>query len=166
MSKEMNLKFKWTQELFLLASMAAYDYESKKTSKKYIGWALIALAQIGVLLALRLGNIVPLFVATFLIIYWYWVRRVIRLNLAKRDFQSLKDEDKVFEIEVGKKGLSVNNNFIEWQGISMAISLKDGFLIYLGHQPLFIPAPVFKDIENKNRFASILKSHIENYQKI
>ena len=68
-----------------------------------------------------------------------------------------------FEGEADETGLKLNETRIGWEEVRRVVSFNEGFVLDYNGLLLFIPASAFSSLEEKNRFAALLKEHIEAY---
>ena len=165
MSKEISISFLWDKKTYINASKVAYDYELKKSNRKYIGWFFIALTQFGVVAAMKKGSIGLLLVSTFLVLYWYLFRWKMRKKVIERTFDKLSNANQTYHLKISKDTLSINQKALEWSDITKVLVLDEGVFIYLQEDALFIPNNAFKEIEEKNDFLNILKNQVSQYSR-
>ncbi len=165
MSKEINIEYIWDKGTYLKASKVAYDYELKKSNKRYIGWFFIALTQFGVVAAMKKGSIALLLISTILVVYWYFFRWGIRKKVIETTFDKLENANQKYKLTLTNENLSINENKITWEEITQVTALEEGIFIYLDQNSIFIPSSAFKDIQERNEFLTILKSKVSNYSR-
>ncbi len=166
MSKNIELSYIWDRDTYLKASKLAYDYELKRSNKKYIGWLFIALTQFGVVAAMQKGSIGLLLISTILVLYWYYLRWPLRERFIKKSFKKLPNADMRYVIKILNDNFYINDKEIEWEKISEVLALEDGVFVYLGNDSIFVPNSAFKKIEDRNDFLTILKSKVDNYTRV
>ena len=165
MSKEIDISYTWDKETYVKASKVAYDYELKKSNRKYIGWFFIALTQFGVVAAMKKGSISLLLVSSFLVLYWYFFRWGLRKKVIETTFDKLENANQQYNVKISNEQLTINESPILWEDISQVTSLKDGLFIYLNQNSIFIPSSAFKNMEEKNDFLTLLKEKVSNYTR-
>jgi len=165
MFKNIDIKYQWNKETFLLASKAMYDFDMKHSPKRFLGWMFIALTQFGVVGALKKDAFGLLIVSTFLVIYWYALRWPLRKIMLLKGFNNSSIKDKQFVMSANKDGLALDSKLITWNDLKEVISLKDGFLLYYGESFLFIPKNAFLSIDEKDRFSHLAKDNAAFYKK-
>jgi len=164
-SKTINISYTWDKETFLKASKAIYDYELNNSNRKYWGWLFIALLQFGVVAALKKEAVGLLFISTFLVIYWYMLRWSLRKRFISKTFDKSPNANHNYNVVLDLKAITIDNNPILWSDIKKVISLKEGFLLYHKDEFFFFPSSTFKDMDERNEFASIAKDKVTNYIK-
>ena len=154
------IEYTWTKELFLKAGKSAYDYELKNSPKRFLGWIFIAMAQFGVVMAMKKGAGGLLIISTIFLIYWYLLRWPIRKIIIKKSFDKSPLANHNFKITIKEDGLYFDNNKISWDEILKIVSVENGFLLYLNSDYLYFPYSAFKNIEEKNRFKEEAKKRV------
>ena len=157
MSKEIKINFTYTKELALKASKLFYDYDMKNSSKKYIGWLFIAMMQFGVVGALKHNSFGILFVATFLVIYWYYIRWYIRKFIILKYYDKSNTNNKKVVFSLNDDGLSNLENIISWDNIVRVIKLDDVILLQTNTNTLYFDKQSFNSYKNMQKFLSIMK---------
>jgi len=157
MSKSVEVKFTWSKDLAIKASKLYYDYDMRTSSKKYVGWLFIALMQFGVVGALKHDSFGLLFVSTFFVVYWYYIRWFVRKRMIIKfyDKSGLDARDVVFVLE--DDGLHYNDTLIDWDSISKVVKFDDGILIQTTDSTLFFQRESFKSYKDVQRFMEMMK---------
>jgi hypothetical protein len=155
------ISYIWDKEIYLKATKIAYDYELKRSSKRFIGWIFIAMSQFGVVQAMKGGGVGLLLLSSILILYWYYFRWEIRKSILIKNFKKSPNANHKFNILANEKGITIDDRLIQWSKIEEIISLRDGFLLYYDNSFLFFPLNAFKDIEKKNQFGLLVKANIK-----
>jgi len=150
--KDIKIEFTWNEELAKKSFDEIYKYEFNNSAKKYIGWFFIALLQFGVVAALKKGDITLLAFSTFMLIYWYYIKKII----AKKRFLKLNSKPKNVKIIANKDGLHFINENISWKWdeIEDIKKLDNGLIIVKYPNHYFIPNSGFKSIEDRSSFLS------------
>jgi hypothetical protein len=161
----LSFTFNWDKDRFLKASKAAYKYEMRYSPKRYIGWLFIALTQFGVVAAMKKGSVGLLFVSTFLVLYWYFLRWPMRRRIIEKMYDKGIDKNHTYHVTVDENGVTIDCKTIPWRDFLSVISLDDGFLLYSEDAFFFFPASAFHDLETKNSFAQLAKNYATSYQK-
>ena len=86
MSKQVEASFVWSESVALRSSELFYKYEFRHSYRRYLGWLFIAMAQFGVVGALKHDAYGMLIVSSFLLLYWYGVRWQLRKRLVLSQF--------------------------------------------------------------------------------
>jgi len=158
MSKNVEVKFTWSKDLAIKASKLYYDWDMKISGKKYVGWIFIAMMQFGVVGALKHDSFGILFVSTFLVIYWYYIRWFLRKRMIVKFYEKsgLDAQDVVFTLL--EDGLHYNEALIGWDDIIKVIKFDDGILIQTIDSTLFFQREAFKSYDDVQRFMKIMKN--------
>jgi len=153
--KDIKINFTWSEELAKKSFDEIYKYEFNNSAKKYIGWFFIALLQFGVVGALKKGDITILSFATFMLIYWYYIKKII----AKKRFIKLNCKPTKVQIIANKDGLRfINENITwKWNEVQDIKKLDNGLIVTKEPNHYFIPNSGFKSIEDRSAFLFFLK---------
>jgi len=157
------ISFKWDSQNFKKAFESAYTYEYKNSARRYIGWLFIAMAQFGVVAALKGGVFGLLLLSTLLIFYWYVVKKWLLFKRALRAYENSSLKDKEIKLFASKSGIEQDENLIDWSSIRGVVPVGDDIMLYLEDRPYYIPALAFKSIEDKNSFKELAKSEGKLY---
>jgi len=158
MSKNIEIKFRWSKDLAIKASKLYYDWDMKASSKRYIGWLFIAMMQFGVVGALKHDAFGLLFISTFLVIYWYYIRWFVRKRMIVKFYEKsgLDDTDVVFVLQ--DDGLHYDDTLIGWDDISTVVKFDDGILIQTTDYTLFFQRDAFSSYKDMTRFLDVMKT--------
>ena len=159
MSREVTFSYVWDEATAIKASELFYRYELKHSPKRFLGWFFIAMSQFGVVGALKHDAYGLLILSTVFLIYWYYLRWIIRKRIALKYFCNSSMADQTFEVSVGKKGVFQNGLLLPWNKISSVIEQQDGFLLYTEEGSLFFPLDAFDSGKTRQHFRNIVKSH-------
>ncbi len=165
MSKDIEIEYLWSKELFLQASRATYEFELRHSPKRFLGWFFIAMTQFGVVGALKKDAYGLLLVSSVLVIYWYFFRWRIRKFIISKTYNKSTAKETHFSMQAKQDGINVNGTLLRWQEITEAVSLQEGFLLYYGDTFLYIPKYAFKSVEQKDLFSHVAKDNVVNYRK-
>ena len=159
MSKPIEINFVYTKELAIKASKLFYDYDMKNSSKRYIGWLFVALMQFGVVGALKHDSFGLLFVSTFLVIYWYYIRWYVRKGMIVKfyDKSNINNRDVLFILD--KSGLHYEEEVIAWDNVVKVIKFDDGALVQTDSNSLFFHRDFFCSFDDMQSFLSQMKEH-------
>ena len=164
-SKPIEINYTWSEDIFISASQATYEFELKHSPKRFLGWFFIALSQFGVVAALKKESYALLLLSSALVIYWYLLRWPIRRFMIKKAFQSSQNQNHNFSILAKKEGIEVNSTLIQWKEITEVIALEGAFLLYYGKNFLFIPKTALKSNDEIKRFEKLVKQSVASYKK-
>ncbi len=153
------ISYIWNQDNFNKLFNKAYDYQFKNSPRRYIGWLFIALAQFGVVAALKKGSIGLLLFSTIMILYWYYIKKLIVKKRAYKEFLNSPLKDKKIELLVNEEGIEQNGNKLPWSQIDKIIPIEDDILILANNKSYYIPSNGFKSIEDKSYFKKLAKEH-------
>jgi len=158
MSKSIEVKFTWSKDLAIKASKLYYDWDMKSSGKKYVGWIFIAMMQFGVVGALKHDSFGILFISTFLVIYWYYIRWFVRKRMIVKFYEKsgLDDTNVVFVLQ--DDGLHYNDTVIDWDNIYKVVKFDDGILIQTMDSTLFFQRESFKSYKDVQRFMEMMKN--------
>lgn len=153
-----NIKYIWNEKLAIKAAQDIYEYELKKSNKRYIGWFFVALTQFAIVGALKHDAFGLLFVSTFLMIYWYILRWPIRKYFIKRTFIKSPFANKTITLQIKKDGIYKEElSQVSKNNIKDIIKLEDGIIIYYNGGNLYFPNEAFKDKRDIQKSISLLK---------
>jgi len=159
MSKPVEIRFIWSKEAAVKASKLYYDWDMKHSSKRYIGWLFIALVQFAIVGALKHHVFGLLYLSTFLVIYWYYIRWYIRKRMIVRYYERSQTEKREVLFTLTDEGLSYEDVLIDWDHIFKAVKFDDGILLQTLKHTLFFEKDAFDSYDEMQRFLSIMKQH-------
>jgi hypothetical protein len=157
MSKPVEIRFTWSKEAAVKASKLYYDWDMKHSSKRYVGWFFIALVQFAIVGALKHHVFGLLYLSTFLVIYWYYIRWYIRKRMIVRYYDRSHIEDKEVLFTLTDEGLSYEDILIDWDHIFKVVKFDDGVLLQTLNHTLFFEKSAFRSYDEMQRFLSIMK---------
>ncbi len=163
-SKEIKISFIWNKDNFLKAFESAYSYEFKNSVRRYIGWLFIAMAQFGVVFALKGGKIALLMLSTILIIYWYYIKKILIKRKALKEFENSTLKNKKINLIFDEDGIKQNEKLIKWRDVKGIVEINDGFLLYINSTIYYIPFNAFTKIEDKSELKKLLKEKGKLYE--
>jgi hypothetical protein len=129
----------------------------KASGKRYVGWLFIAMMQFGVVGALKHDSFGILFISTFLVIYWYYIRWFLRKRMIVKFYEKsgLDAQDVVFTLV--DDGLHYHESTIGWDDITKVIKFDDGILVQTIDSTLFFQREAFKSYKDVQRFMEMMK---------
>ncbi len=157
-SEPIRISYLWDRENFEKSFESAYTYHYKNSARRYIGWLFIAMAQFGVVAALKKGEVGLLMLSTLLILYWYVVRKWLLRRRALRQFESSPFKNRKIEMLVTDEGIARGDEFIPWEEIEGIVPADEALILYQQGKEFYIPLTAFEDIEAVSRFKSLAKS--------
>ena len=165
MSSPLKMAYLWDEQTYIDASKHAYTYELKHSHKRFLGWIFIALTQFGVVSVMKGGGAGLLLLSGLLVTYWYLLRWQLRKSMLLKNFAHSSNANQQFQIDANEEEIHINGTKIAWENILEAVSLKSGFLLYYDATFIYIPSQAFKDIEDKNSFATLAKEKVTHYTR-
>ena len=156
-SKPINIRYKWDKENFEKAFSNSYNYQYKQSARRYIGWFFLAMAQFGVVAALKGGSIGLLMLSTILIFYWYGVKKWLVHKRALAAFENSPLKNSIITLQITQEGLKQEDTFIPWSDIQGVVPIENDILLYHANRVFYIPATAFEAYEDKSRLKSLAK---------
>jgi len=161
MSDAIHISYRWDRENFEKLFVSSYKYQFNHSVKRYIGWLFVALLQLGVVAALKKDSIGLLLFSTIALFYWYYAKRVIAYQRAKRSFEKSPFKDNTISIDVSEKGFDIHSQEGEahwdWDEVDEMITLGDDIVLYKYPYFHYIPAIGFASVEEKSYFKTMAK---------
>jgi len=157
MSKSIVLSLEWSNLLALKASKLYYDYDMKNSAKRYIGWFFIAMMQFGVVGALKHDAFGLLFIATLLVVYWYYGRWFFRQKMLQRFYDKMPSVSEKLTFKVDTTGLYHAQTLIPWEEIIKVIVFDDGILTQTHDTTLFFQNSAFENFEDRKCYLEMAK---------
>ena len=154
------ISYIWNEDNFNKLFNRAYEYQFKNSPRRYIGWLFIAIAQFGVVAALKKGSIALLLFATILIVYWYYIKKLIIKKRAYKEFLNSPLRNKKIELIVNQNGIEQNGKKLPWSQIEQIIPIEDDILIIANNKSYYIPSNGFKSLEDKSYFKKLAKEKL------
>ncbi|NPA29848.1 MAG: hypothetical protein GXO33_06685 [Epsilonproteobacteria bacterium] len=162
----LRVRFRFDEATYLKGAKIAYDVMMKHTGRKYVGWFFIALAQFGVVGALRAGTYGLLLLSTLLLLYWYVLRWPLRKAALKRVFHRSPYADRDLTLEAQEGGLCVDDKCIPWFEFTRVLATPQGYLLDMSDAFLFIPRDAFEDDKTRTAFVALMRAHVKRFEKI
>ncbi len=156
MSK-VKISYIWDEQNFNKLFNKAYNYQFKNSPRRYIGWLFIALAQFGVVAAFKKGSIAILLFSSILLIYWYYIKKILVKRRAYKEFLDSPLKDKRIELIVNRDGIEQGDTKILWSDIEEVVPIGDDILIVSKNRSYYIPSSGFESIEERSYFKSLAK---------
>ena len=150
MSNVFNTKYIWSEEVAILSSELFYKYEFRHSYRRYMGWAFIAMAQFGVVGALKHDAYGMLILSSFLLVYWYGIRWQLRKRLAQRLFHASPLANQEVLTSFDAQGMKTDDVLTPWQEIQKVVEVANGFLFYGKSQSNFFPKNAFSSSEDRD----------------
>jgi hypothetical protein len=155
--KPVKIHFIWSKELAVKASKLYYDWDMKNSSKRYIGWLFIALVQFTIVGALKHHAFGLLYLSTFLVIYWYYIRWYIRKRMITKYYDRSKLDREDVHFTLSDEGLYYETELIDWDHIFRVVNFADGILIQTLNHTLFFEKSAFGSYDEIQRFLAMMK---------
>ena len=156
-SKPLSISYRWDQENFKKAFEKSYAHQYKHSVRRYIGWLFIAMAQFGVVAALKGGSVGLLMLSTLLIFYWYVVKKQLVYRKARKAYGNSPLKDQMIRLKVTEAGIEQEGRLIPWEALRGVVPLEDDILLYYGQEAFYIPSGAFASIEEKSALKSLAK---------
>ena len=155
--KPIEISYIWDRGNLEKAFSKSYTHQFKNSARRYIGWFFVALAQFGVVAALKGGSIGLLMLSTILILYWYVVKKWLVHQIAANAYENSPLKNRQIKLTITKDGIKQDDSFISWQEIQGLIPIEDDILLYYKEKAFYIPSNAFKSIEEKSALKSLAK---------
>ena len=149
--------YTWDKENFEKAFSKSYVHQFKNSPRRYVGWFFIALAQFGVVAALKGGSIGLLMLATILILYWYVVKKWLVHQRAMKTYENSALKNTQIKLQITQEGIQQSDTFISWEELKGLVPVEDDILLYYRDKAFYIPLSAFKSIEDKSALKSLAK---------
>ena len=157
MSKAIEINFTWSKELAIKASKLYYDYDMRNSRKRYVGWLFVALTQFGIVGALKHDAYGMLYLSTFLVIYWYYIRWYIRKSMIVKFYNNSNTDNTKVSFTLEDDGLHFDDKVIDFENILKVVKFDDGVLIQTSTNTLFFEKAAFNSVKEMNKFISIMR---------
>ena len=157
MSKIIEAKYLWDEATALLSSELFYKYEFRHSYRRYVGWFFIAMAQFGVVGALKHDAYGMLILSSFLLLYWYAVRWQLRKRLILRHFRASDMADQEITTTFDETGIHTGAETIAWKDVKKVVEQEAGFLFYTVTKANFFPKTSFKSAQQREALRMLLK---------
>ncbi len=155
--KPIEISYTWDKENFEKAFSNSYTHQFKNSARRYIGWFFVALAQFGVVAALKGGSVGLLMLATLLLLYWYVVKKWLVHQRALKAFENSPLKDSEIKLTINEDGVIQNGTLIPWDKIQGLVPVEDDILLYYLQKAFYIPANAFKSLEEKSALKRLAK---------
>jgi len=165
MSKMIETKFIWNEAIALKSSELFYKYEFRHSYRRYVGWVFIAMAQFGVVGALKHDAYGMLIVSSFLLFYWYVVRWQLRKRFALNSYKRSPLAGKEIETRFDDTGLLSNEQLVAWADVDKVVEYENDFLFYTKDQANFFPKEAFVSSEDRSSLRTLIQSVGVRYEK-
>jgi len=155
--KPIEISYIWDKENFEKAFTKSYNHQFKNSVRRYVGWFFVALAQFGVVAALKGGSIGLLLLATILILYWYVIKKWLIHQRAIKAYENSALKNSQIKLYISENGIKQDNALITWQEIQGLVPIEDDILLYYKEKAFYIPSNAFTSIEVKSTLKSLAK---------
>lgn len=157
-SERITISYRWDRENFEKAFENAYRYHFRHSLRRYIGWLFVAMAQFGVVFALKGGQFGLLLFSTILILYWYVIKKWLVKQRAVRAFERSAHKGRTIMLEADERGILQEGVLVPWEEIRGIVDSEEALMLYLKNKEYYIPENAFGSIEAKSRFKSLAKA--------
>jgi len=155
--KPIDIVYTWDKENFEKAFSKSYTHQFKHSARRYIGWFFVALAQFGVVAALKGGSIGLLMLVTILILYWYVIKKWLVQQRAMKTYEKSALRNSQIKLQITQEGIQQSDTFISWEELKGLVPVEDDILLYYRDKAFYIPLSAFKSIEDKSALKSLAK---------
>ena len=152
-----NITYTWDKENFEKAFSKSYTHQFKNSARRYVGWFFVAMAQFGVVAALKGGSIGLLMLSTILIFYWYVGKKWLLYQRARKAFEASPLQNSKIELQVTQEGITQEDLFVPWEEIQGVVPVENDILLYHGQKAFYIPESAFKSLEEKSALQRLAK---------
>jgi len=156
-SKPVKISYRWDRENFDKAFSNAYTHQYKNSARRYIGWLFVAMAQFGVVAALKGGSIALLMFSTILILYWYVIKKWILKRRALAAFERSPMKDRNITLDITPEEIKQGDRSVPWEALQGVVPVEDDIMLYDQDRAFYIPSNAFASVEDKNRIKSWAK---------
>ena len=151
-------KLIWDEATALRSSELLYKYEFRHSYRRYVGWLFIAMAQFGVVGALKHDAYGMLILSSFLLVYWYVIRWQLRKRLARKSFKTSPLADREIEIGFDADGFVTDGGVIPWHDVDKVVEYNGDFLFYTKEQAIFFPKKAFDSSETRTALRTLIQN--------
>ncbi len=155
--KPMEITYVWDRENFEKAFTKSYNHQFKNSTRRYVGWFFIALAQFGVVGAFKGGSIGLLMLATILILYWYVIKKWLIHQRAIKTYENSPLKNSQIKLSISEDGIEQEGVKLPWEEIQGLVPIEDDILLYHKEKAFYIPSNAFSSIEEKSSLKSLAK---------
>ena len=155
--KPMEITYVWDRENFEKAFAKSYNHQYKNSTRRYVGWFFIVLAQFGVVGALKGGSIGLLMLATILILYWYVIKKWLVHQRAIKAYENSPLKNSQIKLSISGDGIEQEGVKLPWEEIQGLVPIEDDILLYHKEKAFYIPSNAFSSIEEKSSLKSLAK---------
>ncbi len=155
--KPINISYKWDRENFEKAFSKSYNHQFKNSARRYIGWFFVALAQFGVVAALKGGSVGLLMLSTLLIFYWYGVKKWLVHRRALKAYENSPLKETEIKLLIDDEGIKQNDLSIIWEDLQGVVPIEDDILLYHKERAFYIPSKAFESFEDRNALKTLAK---------
>ncbi len=156
-SNPITIRYRWDRENFEHSFSHAYQWYYKHSARRYIGWFFIAMAQFGVVAALKKGAVGLLMLSTLLILYWYVGKKWLVKRRASTLFEHSPLKDRTVTLEVDKEGIRQGDAILPWEEVEGVVDTDNALILYHHGKAYYLPSSGFESIEERSRFKSLAK---------
>ena len=153
----MNISYIWDKENFEKAFSKSYIHQFKNSARRYVGWFFVAMAQFGVVAALKGGSIGLLLLSTVLILYWYVIKKWLVHQRAIKAYENSVLKNSQIKLQITQEGVTQEDTFIPWNEIQGLVPIEDDILFYYKKNAFYIPSNAFSSVEDKSALKSLAK---------
>jgi len=155
--KPIEISYIWDRENFQKAFEKSYTHEYKNSARRYMGWFFVALAQFGVVAALKGGSIALLMLSTIMILYWYVIKKWLIKRRALNAYENSALKNRKIHLQITQEGIKQDDTFIPWEALKGLVPVEDDILLYYRDKAFYIPSNAFGSMEDRSALKSLAK---------
>ena len=155
--KPIEISYTWDRENFEKAFSKSYTHQYKNSARRYVGWFFVAMAQFGVVAALKGGSIGLLMLSSILILYWYVIKKWLVHQRAVKAYENSALKNRKISLQITQEGIKQDDTFISWEALKGLVPVEDDILLYYKDKAFYIPSSAFRSIEEKSALKSLAK---------
>lgn len=151
------IRYTWDRENFEKAFERSYTHQFKNSARRYVGWLFVAMAQFGVVAALKGGSIGLLMLSTLLIFYWYVGKKWLVHQRARKAYEASPLKGSQIGLKVTQEGVEQEAHFVPWEEIAGVVPVENDILLYYKDKAFYIPESAFGSLEAKSAFLTLAR---------
>ncbi len=157
-SESVSIAYVWDRDNFEKSFENAYTYSYKNSARRYIGWFFIALAQFGVVAALKGGRVGLLLFSSLLIVYWYFLKKRLLHRRALQAFEHSPLRDRTMTLTVTSEGIVQGKETIPWEAVDGVGHVGEDWVLYYQGKNFYIPENGFASPKARETFRHIAEA--------
>ncbi len=157
-SEPVTISYLWDRKNLEPVFENAYDYYYKHSARRYIGWFFIALAQFGVVAALKGGRVGLLLFSSLLIFYWYFLKKRLLHRRTVRAFERSPLRGQTVMLTVTSGGIVQGDETIPWEAVDGVEEIGGDWVLYYQGKNFYIPKNGFSSPQARAAFKRIAQT--------